>query len=91
VRLRRRISGPNRVAVAYKIQTLHNEKLHKLRSSQQMVRPITSRRMSGACSTHGEMDFQQIYIFVTMHATCFSNFILPDLITLAILAKEYRH
>jgi hypothetical protein len=50
------ISGPNRDEVTDDRRKLHNEELHDLYSSPNIIRIIKSRRMrwAGACSAHGE-------------------------------------
>jgi hypothetical protein len=51
----RGIFGPNREEVAGGWRRLHNEELHDLYTSQNIMRVIKSRRikMGGTCSTHG--------------------------------------
>jgi hypothetical protein len=50
----RRIFGPKGDEVTGDCRRLHNEELHKLYSSPNIIRMIKSRRMGRACSTNGE-------------------------------------
>jgi hypothetical protein len=54
-RVLRRISGPKRDDVTGDWRKLHNEELHNLYSSPDIIRMIKSRRMrlGRACSTNG--------------------------------------
>jgi hypothetical protein len=53
-RVLRRIFGNKRVEEKGKLSKLHNEELHNLYSSPNIIRPIKSRRtMWGACGTRG--------------------------------------
>jgi hypothetical protein len=59
----RRIFGPKREEVAGGCRGLHNEELHKLSGSPNIIRVIKSRSIQGgACSTHGR------------HEKCIQNF-----------------
>jgi hypothetical protein len=54
-RVLRRIFGPKRDEVTGELRKLHNEELHNLHSSPDIIRKIKLRRMrgGGACGTHG--------------------------------------
>jgi hypothetical protein len=52
-RVLRRIFGPKRDEVTGEWRKLHNEELHNLYSSANIIRMIKSRRMRWACSTNG--------------------------------------
>jgi hypothetical protein len=52
-RVLRRIFGPKRDEVTGEWRKLHNEELHKMYPSPNIIRQIKSRRMSRACGTHG--------------------------------------
>jgi hypothetical protein len=54
-RVLRRIFGPKRDEVTGEWRKLHNEELHDLYSSPNIIRIIKERRgeMGGACSTNG--------------------------------------
>jgi hypothetical protein len=49
----RRIFRLKREDVTGDWRRLHSEELHKLYASQNIIRVIKSRKMSGACSTYG--------------------------------------
>jgi hypothetical protein len=51
----RRIFGPKRDEATGEWRKLHNEELHNLYSSPDIIRPTKSRKMrvGGACGTHG--------------------------------------
>jgi hypothetical protein len=51
-RFLRRIFGPKRDEVTGELRKLHNEELHILYSSPNIIRQIKSRRMR-SCGTHG--------------------------------------
>jgi hypothetical protein len=53
--VRRRIFGPKREEVAVDWRRLHNEELHNLYASPNVIRVIKlgRTRWAGACSTHG--------------------------------------
>jgi hypothetical protein len=52
-RVLRSIFGPRRDEVTGNWRKLHNEELHNLYSSPNIIRMIKSRRMSRVCSTNG--------------------------------------
>jgi hypothetical protein len=54
-RVLRRISGPKRDEVMGECKKLHNEELHNLYSSPDIIRQMKSmqKRWAGACGTHG--------------------------------------
>jgi hypothetical protein len=54
-RVLRRIFGPKRDEVTGEWRKLHNEELHNLYTSADIIRQIKSRRIEicGACGTHG--------------------------------------
>jgi hypothetical protein len=52
-RVLRRIFGPKNDDVKEDCRKLHNEELHNLYSSLNIIRMIKSRRMRWACSTNG--------------------------------------
>jgi hypothetical protein len=47
------ISGPKKEEVEGDWRRLHNEELHNLYDSPNVIRLINSRRMGGACIMHG--------------------------------------
>jgi hypothetical protein len=55
-RVLRRIFGPKRDEATRGWRKLHNEELHNLYSSSNIIRMIKSRRMSRTCSTNGRED-----------------------------------
>jgi hypothetical protein len=54
-RVLRRIFGPKRDEVTGEWRKVHNEELHNLYSSPDIIRQVKSRRMrwAGTCGTHG--------------------------------------
>jgi hypothetical protein len=51
-RVQRRTSGPNEEEVAGGRRKLHNEELHNLYSSPDIIRETKRKKMGGICSTH---------------------------------------
>jgi hypothetical protein len=52
-RVLRRIFGPNRDEVTGEWRKLHNEELHNLYSSPDIIRQVKANEVGGACGTHG--------------------------------------
>jgi hypothetical protein len=52
-RVLRRIFGPKRDEVMGEWRKLHNEELHNLYSSPDIVRQVKANEVGGACSTYG--------------------------------------
>jgi hypothetical protein len=52
-RVPRRIFGPKRDEVTGDWRKLHNEELHNLYSSPDIISQVKANEVSGACSTHG--------------------------------------
>jgi hypothetical protein len=52
-RLLRRIFGPKRDEVTGEWRKLHNEELHNLYSSPDIIRQFKANELGGACGTHG--------------------------------------
>jgi hypothetical protein len=52
-RVLRRIFGPNRDEVMGEWRKLHNEELHNLYSSPDIISQVKVNEVGGACSTHG--------------------------------------
>jgi hypothetical protein len=52
-RVLRRIFVPNRDEVMGEWRKLHNEELHNLYSSPDIIRQVKANKVGGACSTHG--------------------------------------
>jgi truncated hemoglobin YjbI len=60
-RVLRRIFGPNRDDVTGEWRTLHNEKLHNLYSSPNIIRQIKSRRMRWAGHVARMVEERKVY------------------------------
>jgi hypothetical protein len=52
-RVLRIIFGPKRDEVTREWRKLHNEELHNLYSSPDIIRQVKANEMGGACGTHG--------------------------------------
>jgi hypothetical protein len=52
-RVLRRIFGPKRDELTGEWRKLHNEELHKLYSSPDIIRQVKANVVGRACSTHG--------------------------------------
>jgi hypothetical protein len=52
-RVLRRIFGPKRDEVMREWRKLHNEELHNLYSSPDIIRQVKANEEGGACGTHG--------------------------------------
>jgi hypothetical protein len=52
-RVLRRVFGPKRDEVTGEWRKLHNEKLHILYSSPNVIRQIKENEVGGTCGTHG--------------------------------------
>jgi hypothetical protein len=48
-----RIFGPKRDEVTGEWRKLHNEELHNLYSSPDIIRQVKANKLGGACGTHG--------------------------------------
>jgi hypothetical protein len=59
-RVLRRIFGPKRDEVTGEWRKLHNEELHNLYSSPDIIRQVKANEVGGACGTHwgGEKSVQ---------------------------------
>jgi hypothetical protein len=55
-RVLRRIFGPKRDEVMGEWRKLHNEELHNLYSSPDIIRQIKANEMGGPCGTHGRVE-----------------------------------
>jgi hypothetical protein len=75
-RVLRRIFGPKRDEVTGGWRSLHNEELHNLYSSPDIITMINSRRieLGGACSAHREM--RNTAGKESIHTLCFF-FVIP--------------
>jgi hypothetical protein len=51
-RVLRRIFGPKKDEVTGEWRKLHNEELHNMYSSPDIIRQVKANEMGGACSTH---------------------------------------
>jgi hypothetical protein len=49
----RRLFGPKRDEVTGEWRKLHNEELHNLYSSPDIIRQVKANEVGGACGTHG--------------------------------------
>jgi hypothetical protein len=52
-RVLRRVFGPKRDEVTAEWRKLHNEELHNLYSSPDIIRQVKANEVGGACGTHG--------------------------------------
>jgi hypothetical protein len=55
-RVLRRIFGPKRDEVTGKWRKLHNEELHNLYSTPDIIWQVKANAVDGACSTHGRVE-----------------------------------
>jgi hypothetical protein len=55
-RVLRRIFGPKMDEVTGEWRKLHNEELHNLYSSLDIIRQVKANEVGGACGTHGRVE-----------------------------------
>jgi hypothetical protein len=74
-RVLRRISGPKRDEVSGEWRKLHNEELHNLYSSPDIIRQVKSRRMTWAGHVARMREERKVYNVLKFRVFCL-NFIL---------------